>query len=77
MLTFDTECLAEAVYNSILVDLSSFHPVSLGEVCKGCTDISVAECSCVEAFLIRVDGGALLLLRRRTGVIWVVGIVSC
>lgn len=77
MLTFDTECLAEAVYDSILVDLSSLHPMSLGEVCEGCTDISVAEGSCVQAFFIRVNGGALLLLRRRTGVVWVVGIVSC
>jgi len=76
MLTFDTECLAEAVYDSILVDLSSLHPVSLGEVCEGGTDIGVAECGCVLAFLIKEDGGALLLLRR-TGVVWVVGVVSC
>lgn len=74
--TFDTECLAEAVYDSILVDLSSLHPVSLGEVCEGGTDIGVAECSCVQAFLIREDGGTLLLLRRRPGIVWVVGVVS-
>jgi hypothetical protein len=79
MLTFDTQCLAEAVYDSILVDLSSLHPVSLGKVCEGGTDISVAECSCVRAFLLimRKAGGELLLLRRRTGVVWVVGVVSC
>lgn len=77
MLTFDTECLAEAVYDGILVDLSSLHPVSLGEICERCTDIGVAECRCVQAFLIRANGGALLLLRRRTSVVWVVGIVSC
>lgn len=77
MHTLDTECLAEAVYDSILVDLSCLYPVSLGEVCEGGTDIGVAERGCIHAFLISEDGGALLLLRRRTGVVWVVGVVSC
>ena len=75
-LTFDTEGLAEAVYDSILIDLSSLHPVSLGEVSEGGTDIGVTECSCVQAFLVGEHGGALLV-RRRACVVWVVGVVSC
>jgi len=47
MLTFDTQCLAETVDDGVLVDLSSLHPVSLGEVCEWSTDIGVAECGCV------------------------------
>jgi hypothetical protein len=74
-LTFDTKGLAEAVDDGILVDLSRLHPVSLGKVCEWGTDIGVAECGCVQAFLVGEDGR--LVVRRRAGVVWVVGVVSC
>jgi hypothetical protein len=78
-LTFDTECLAEAVYDGILVDLGRLHPVSLSEVCEGSTDVRVAECGCVRGFFVGCNGGGgalLLLMGGRAGVVWVVGIVS-